>query len=338
MEELAELAEIPSAPSAFEWAAAVLIVIIGLALARVLSQLAYKSVVTPMGVHTAATLRRIILYALIALTLMIALRELGFSLGVVLGAAGIFSIALGFASQTSASNLVSGVFLVAEKAFVVGDTIKVGSTTGEVLSIDLLSVKLRTYDNLYVRVPNETLIKSEITNITRFEIRRYDLQIGVAYKEDVGRVHELLISIADGFDLCLDQPRPLVIFQGFGESSIDLQFSVWASRKNFLELRNQMPALVKEAFDKEGIEIPFPHRTIYTGSLTEAFPIASMETYNLSIDRRFAFNNIDTRVRLGINNITDERAPLADDSFGYFADQHRDLGRYYYLDLQLDLF
>ncbi|MDH3420121.1 MAG: mechanosensitive ion channel family protein [Gammaproteobacteria bacterium] len=278
MEELSELTEIASAPTAFEWAAAVVILVIGLVLSRVLSQLAYRAVIAPMGAHTAATLRRVILYLLIALTLMVALRELGFSLGVLLGAAGILSIALGFASQTSASNLVSGVFLVAEKAFMVGDTIKVGETTGEVLSIDLLSVKLRTYDNLYVRVPNETLIKSEITNITRFKIRRYDLQIGVAYKEDVGRVHELLISVADEFDLCLDQPRPLVIFQGFGESSIDLQFSVWASRNNFLELRNQMPARVKEAFDKEGIEIPFPHRTLYTGSLTEAFPIASIES------------------------------------------------------------
>ncbi len=278
MEEITELTDIASAPTVFEWAAAVFILVIGLVLARVLSQLTYKAVVAPMGAHTAATLRRIVLYALIILSVMVALRELGFSLSVLLGAAGILSIALGFASQTSASNLVSGIFLVAEKAFVVGDTIKVGETTGEVLSIDLLSVKLRTYDNLYVRVPNETLIKSQITNITRFDIRRYDLQVGVAYKEDIGRVHDLLISIADEFDLCLDQPRPLVIFQGFGESSIDLQFSVWASRKNFLELRNQMPARVKEAFDEKGIEIPFPHRTIYTGSLTEAFPIASIES------------------------------------------------------------
>ncbi len=68
------------------------------------------------------------------------------------------------------------------------------------------------------------------------------------------------------------------------------------------------------------------------------FPIDSMETYNLSIDHSFAINDIESRVRLGINNVTDERAPLADDSFGYFADQHRDLGRYYYLDLQFDLF
>lgn len=68
------------------------------------------------------------------------------------------------------------------------------------------------------------------------------------------------------------------------------------------------------------------------------FPIDSMTTYNLSVDHSFELFDVESRVRLGINNISDERAPLADDSFGYFADQHRDLGRYYYLDLQFDLF
>jgi len=270
-----ELTDITVTQDALTWIRAGAILIIGLGIARLLSRLVFRAVVGPMGVNTAATLRRIIGYTLTVVVLMWALRELGFSLGVLLGAAGVLSVALGFASQTSASNLVSGIFLVVEKSFVVGDVIKVGNTTGEVLSIDLLSVKLRTFDNLYVRVPNETLIKGEITNISRFPIRRLDLQVGVAYKEDIGRVHELLISIADAFDLCLDQPRPLVIFQAFGESSIDLQLSVWASRENFLLLRNQMPERIKQAFDSAGIEIPFPHRTIYTGSVTDPFPITT---------------------------------------------------------------
>ena len=271
-----ELADIPQAIGIIQWIRAGIILIIGIGSAQLLSRLAFRAVVGPMGAHTAATLRRIVLYGLTVLALMLALRELGFSLGVLLGAAGILSIALGFASQTSASNFVSGIFLVVEKSFMVGDVIKVGDTTGEVLSIDLLSVKLRTYDNLYVRVPNETLVKGEITNISRFPIRRLDLQVSIAYKEDLGRVHELLISVADAFNLCLDQPRPLVIFQGFGESSIDLQLSVWASRDNYLSLRNQMPERVKHAFDTAGIEIPFPHRTIVAGSATDPFPIVSL--------------------------------------------------------------
>lgn len=268
-----ELIEITLGQQAMLWLRAAIILVVGLVIARVLSSMAFRALVTSMGAHTATTVRRFLFYGLSAIVLMAALRELGFSLGVLLGAAGIVSVAIGFASQTSASNLVSGLFLVAERPFDIGDVIRVGSTTGQVLSIDLLSIKLRTFDNLYVRVPNETLIKSEITNVSRFPIRRLDITLGVAYKENLGKIYALLVSVADAFDLCLDEPRPLMIFQGFGESSLDLQFSVWIARDNFLKVRNELPARIKDAFDEAGVEIPFPHRTLYAGSVTEPFPV-----------------------------------------------------------------
>ncbi len=169
--------------------------------------------------------------------------------------------------------MISGLFLLGEKPFQVGDYITVGERTGEVLSIDALSVKLRTFDNLFVRIPNETLIKSEVVTLTRFPIRRIDLKIGVAYKEDIGRVQEVLVEVADRNRLCLDDPPPLFIFLGFGDSSLDLQFSVWATRENYIELRNTIHTEVKAAFDAAGIEIPFPHRSIYTGAVTKPFPV-----------------------------------------------------------------
>ncbi|RXM22074.1 mechanosensitive ion channel, partial [Citrobacter sp. AAK_AS5] len=90
------------------------------------------------------------------------------------------------------SNLISGLFLVMERPFVVGDVITVDDVTGEVLTIDMLSTKLRTFDNLYVRMPNETIIKSRVTNLTHFPIRRIDLRLGVAYREDLARVRAVL--------------------------------------------------------------------------------------------------------------------------------------------------
>lgn len=256
-----------------QWSRAALVLIIGLFIARLLARGLYQITFKLMGIDTATMLRRFSFYGFSLIVFMAALSELGFSLSIVLGAAGILTVAIGFASQTSASNLISGVFLVAEKSFKLGDVIKIGDITGEVLSIDLLSVKLRQYDNIFVRVPNETLIKSNISNLSRFPIRRLDLQIGVAYKEDIGRVRELLLKISDDYPLCLDQPTPLVIFQGFGDSALNLQFSVWATRENFLALRNDLPEAIKRAFDSEGVEIPFPHRTLYVGSQTEPFPV-----------------------------------------------------------------
>ncbi|MGE0081252.1 MAG: mechanosensitive ion channel family protein [Thiohalomonadaceae bacterium] len=207
--------------------------------------------------------RRVGYWLIMGAAIASAMSQLGFEIGVLLGAAGIITVALGFASQTSASNLISGLFLIGERPFVVGDVIKVGNTTGEVLSIDLLSVKLRTFDNVFVRVPNESLIKSEITNFTRFPIRRVDLKLGVSRKDDVARVREILMGVAEQNPLCLAEPAPLFIFLGFGDSSLDIQFSVWTLRENFLEVKNGLLESIKRAFDEQGIEIPYPQRDLH---------------------------------------------------------------------------
>lgn len=209
--------------------------------------------------------------------LVTVLTELGFSLAPLLGAAGIVGIALGFASQTSVSNVISGFFLMGEEPFVVGDIIEVGSTRGYVLSIDMMSVKLRTFDNRFVRIPNESLIKTEVINVTRFPIRRVDMQIGVAYKEDLEVVREVLLQVARDNPLCLMEPEPLFVFQGFGDSSVNYLFGVWGTRENWLTLRTSMYEEVKAAFDARGIEIPFPHRTLYVGAATDPFPIRSFD-------------------------------------------------------------
>ncbi|RFA31414.1 mechanosensitive ion channel protein [Alkalilimnicola ehrlichii] len=252
---------------------AALILVLGLLLGRILGSAVARVLHGKLDAHGVMIARRVVFYFILGLAVASALHQLGFRLGVLLGAAGVVSVALGFASQTSVSNLISGLFLVGERPFGVGDVVRIGSTTGEVLSIDLLSVKLRTFDNLYVRIPNETLIKSEMTNMSRFPIRRADLQIGVAYKESIKRVREVLLEVAERNPVCLEEPKPVFMVLGFGDSSINLQFSVWAKRENFLELRNSMQEQIKEAFDEHGIEIPFPHLSLYAGSVTDPIPV-----------------------------------------------------------------
>ncbi len=256
---------------------ALLIFLAGIVVAKLVTGSIIKMLEKRFTTHEIQLFRRGIFYGILSLFAISALSQMGFNLSVVLGAAGIFSVAIGFASQTSASNLISGLFLLGERPFSVGDIIRVGTTSGEVLSIDLLSVKLRTFDNLYVRIPNESLIKSETTTLTKFPIRRFDMQVGVAYKEDLSKVRDVLFDVAKSNHLCLEEPKPLFIFQGFGTSSLDIQFSVWAKRENFLDLRNSIYLGVKEAFDAANIEIPFPHMTLYTGSVTDPFPVRFTE-------------------------------------------------------------
>ncbi|MCS3667595.1 small-conductance mechanosensitive channel [Salinibacter ruber] len=261
-----------TSPQAVSALKALLKILVGLALGRLAGN-GLARLFAEDDAQRAMILRRGALYGIAGLFTASALMELGFDLSVLLGAAGILTVAIGFASQTSASNVISGLFLLGERPFAVGDVIRVNGTTGEVLSVDLLSVKLRTFDNLFVRIPNETMIKSEVTNLRRFPIRRIDLQVGVAYKEDLREVREVLMEVADRNPLCLEEPTPLIIFQGYGDSSINHQFSVWAKTEHFLDLRNSIPVEIKEAFDEHDIEIPFPHRTLYTGSETTPFPV-----------------------------------------------------------------
>ncbi|NQU43422.1 mechanosensitive ion channel family protein [bacterium] len=223
--------------------------------------------------QVSALLQKGVFYAGLILILVSILADFNFKLGTFLGAAGIFGVAIGFASQTSLSNIISGIFLISEKPFVIGDLISVGSSTGVVISVDLLSVKLRTLDNRMVRIPNENLVKTEIVNVTRFPIRRMDIDVGVAYKEDVSKVREVLLDIARKNPLVLDEPEPLILFKSFGDSALEFLFGVWFSSTDFLKVKHSIMQEIKERFDQEGIEIPFPHRTIYTGAVTDPFPV-----------------------------------------------------------------
>ncbi len=241
---------------------AAIILALGLALTRVLPSMTERALRSRLTPHAEMVVRRTVFYTVLTLTIATVLHQLGFRLGVLLGAAGVVSVAIGFASQTSASNLISGLFLMGERSFGKGDVIKVGDTVGEVLSIDLLSVKLRTSDNLFVRIPNESLIKSQVTNMSRFATRRADLKLRVSYREDLGKVRSVLMAVADANPLCLKDPKPVFMVLGFGEWAIDLQLNVWARSEHVLELRNSLQQQIKEAFKANGIEIPLPHLSL----------------------------------------------------------------------------
>lgn len=223
--------------------------------------------------HHQIIFSRLIFYILFGLFIITAIVQLGFDISVLLGAASIFTVAIGFASQTSASNFISGLFLLGEKPFEVGDALRVDGDTGEVMSIDLLSIKLRTYDNLLLRIPNEVLIKSKFINLTRFPIRRIDLLVGVAYRENLDKVIALLLGIATNELRCLEEPQPFCRVTNFGSSSVDLQLSVWASKDVIWVLKSDLLKEIKSVFDSNDIEIPFPHVSLYSGSKTQPIPI-----------------------------------------------------------------
>lgn len=250
-----------------------LIVLVGFPLLLALSRALRRWIAGSGDQQRALIVGKLVFYVGAGVLAVWILDELGFGIAPLLGAAGILGIAIGFASQTSVSNIISGIFLMIEGPFIVDDVIQVAGVVGRVESIDMLSVKLRTFDNKFVRIPNEAIIKTELTNITRYPIRRLDVAVGVAYKEDVEKVRRTLLEVASANPLSLMDPAPMVLFDGYGESSLNFSFRVWAARENWLALKNTIHEEIKDRFDEEDIEIPFPHRTLYTGAVTEPFPV-----------------------------------------------------------------
>lgn len=263
-------------PGAQKAARVLVIAITGVPIVMLVSRVIAGILHRRLGQQGGDLLARIARYAGYLLILIAILEEFGFNLGAVLGAAGIAGVAIGFASQTSLSNLISGLFIVGERPFEKGDIIEVGTFTGTVEEIGLMALTLRTFDNRSVRIPNETLVKTNVVTVTRYPIRRIDLTIGVSYNEAIDRVMRVLREAAEAHPSVLDEPEPMIVFNGFAESSLNFMIGAWATKQDVLRVKNELPLRIKEAFDREGIEIPFPHRVLAGGKAMEPIPVVVM--------------------------------------------------------------
>ncbi|MCM1960868.1 mechanosensitive ion channel family protein [Acinetobacter modestus] len=242
---------------------AIILAFIGFVIARLVSNTFIRTIGNRFNAHQRLLWRRGIFYFIFLLFIMTSLREAGFKLSVFLGAAGILTVALGFASQTSATNLISGLFLIGEGSFEVGDTIQItlirGQTIeGQVISIDLLSVKLLTLDNVYIRLPNEQLIRTPVMNLSKYPIRRIPITLAINFHEDIIKVRQVLLDVAAKYPLVMDDPKATVTVTAFRESSIELLFAVWCRQENALKVRDEMQERVRNGFLENQIEIPVP--------------------------------------------------------------------------------
>jgi small-conductance mechanosensitive channel len=196
---------------------------------------------------------RVIRYSGYALVGVNALTMAGLDVSALLGAAGIAGIAIGFAAQTSVSNLISGIFLLWEKPFQAGDVLSVDAISGEVETIDLLATRIRTFDNQVIRIPNETIIKSNITNITRNPIRRMNLTMTIAHEVPIAKARETLERVASDNPFCLDNPEPFFFFDKFEKDGYSILFGVWFVNEDIVALKNSISCEIQERFLAEGI-------------------------------------------------------------------------------------
>ena len=211
------------------------------------------------SVQLRMAVKKVVWYGGLFFVIIGALSRMGVEVGGLLGAAGIAGVALGIASQSSLSNIIAGLFLVSENIFTLGDVIKVETTVGVVYAVDLLAVRLRTFDNTLIRIPHQKLITSVVTNITRFPVRRMDFSLRVPYGSDLEEVEALLRRVVGGHPLALNNPEPFVMFTEFSASGVEVLLGVWFEKSDFVAVKNGITRDLLRGFTEAGIDIPFPH-------------------------------------------------------------------------------
>ncbi|MBA2661127.1 MAG: mechanosensitive ion channel family protein [Bradymonadaceae bacterium] len=242
---------------------ALLTMIAGYVAARSLAR-AMETLIRQTGsVHSALIARKLVFYVVFLVVFVVALANMGIKVSGLLAAAGIFTVAIGFAAQTSVSNVISGFFLFFDRPFSINDTVKIDTVLGTVISIDLLSTRIRTFDNLMVRIPNEGLLKATITNYTLYSVRRVEIQVSVAYGSDLKKTRETILGVMDRHRLILDEPAPAVIFDILADSGVNLLVRGWAERVDYITARSELTMGIHDALNAAEINIPFPQRVVH---------------------------------------------------------------------------
>ncbi len=188
---------------------------------------------------------------------------LGINLSGLLLAGGITGIIIGFALQNIVANLVSGIFLAIERPVKIGDGISLGSVTGVVEDVNIFSTIIRTYDGLFVRVPNSTVFTSNITNYTAHVARRFEYVVGIRYSDDAQKAIEIIKKVIEEHPFALKKPEPQVFVDSLGDNSVNIVVRVWAPSQEWYSVKMDLLWKIKTRLEEGGIQIPFPQRVVW---------------------------------------------------------------------------
>ena len=245
---------------------ACLVLIVGIILAKVISKWAEKRLENAEKIDPTVGdfLSSIIKYGLYALVLATVLAQFGVQTTSILAVIGSMGLAIGLALQGTLSNVASGVMILTQRPFKVGESIQAGTVSGTVQEIGLFVTELKQFDGLYVLVPNSELWSHPIVNYNRNPLRRFEFIVGIGYGDDMEEARKTLLELAASDERVLDDPEPVAFVASLNDSSVGIGLRVWCNTLDYVNLTWDLTEAAKTKFDEKGITIPFPQREVIT--------------------------------------------------------------------------
>ncbi len=234
--------------------------------ARLIRSIAQKTLAkTSTEGHVDFIVAKLVYISLLSIGAVISLSIAGVNLTALAAGLGLAGFAFGFALKDVISNFLSGIIILFQRPFTVGDQIIIEGVEGTVEDIRVRDSIIKTYDGRMVFIPNNTVFNNIIINNTIGHTRRVDIIVGVSYESDLGKVINISKKIMDGAEMVEEEPSPIVLVREFSESAISIELRCWTDTDNFsfLKVSSELTRRVKEEFNKNDIKIPFPIRTVH---------------------------------------------------------------------------
>ena len=209
---------------------------------------------------------KLINWTIVAVAVIYALGELGFKFSGLMVAGGIAGVVIGFASQSIVGNLISGIFLMIERPIKIGDQVSINDYSGFVEDIRIISTTLRTFDGLYVRIPNEKIFTAPIVNYVNHIVRRIDYTVGIRYSDDADKAIAVIKRVIDEYPFALKYPAPVVFVETLGDNCVNIAVRIWAPVAEWYGAKMELLWRIKIELEREGMEIPFPQRVVWFGN------------------------------------------------------------------------
>lgn len=224
-----------------------------------------RSVGTEVDEHVYKTASKISSFSIYGLTFIALLGVYNVPLGSLATLVGLLGLGLSFAMQDMIANFISGIMILISRPFKIGDQIEAGGEEGTVQDIRIRATDIRTYDGRKVIIPNSKLYNDTIVNNTAYGSRRFEVVVGVGYDDDIKTAKEIAENALEDAEHVEADPEPQVLVNELGGSSVNLKLRGWTDthKSNIVKASSELTHLIKDRYDEEGIDIPYPIRTIY---------------------------------------------------------------------------